>query len=124
MDNDRIIETLGKIQFSDGSVQSVHSDGSRLVVEWTDWKDRKRLLVFRDVIGYQGLSIEQEALSHGLAKCSEDLIDQASEAAAEEKQDYACFLLFSAWNDKMPLFKVVAKAFEERSGPGNCPSDL
>ncbi len=98
---------LSELAFSDGQVRGIRSSLSELVVDFTDWQEKKWEIVFENAIGVESFSIEGEELDKVEERIDEVLIERSRRIAQEPDAPLKCFSFYSPWRDD-PLLTVVA----------------
>lgn len=102
---------LDDLKLADGRITKVSIDGSSARVMIQDWREESLILVFHDLVGFEGQAPIHDDLSHGTETKDDPFLEKSCLACEEDPREFRSFLIFSAWTDA-PLLKVVARSFE------------
>jgi hypothetical protein len=106
-----MIVDFDKYRFEDGSIKKLEVENADVRVHVQNWRDEVDVLVFRDVIGFEGYSVINDSLSHGAETSSDPFLARCSTIGEEAEADFRCFSFFSAWTD-LAILKIIARSFE------------
>lgn len=100
--------TFAECRFDDAEIVSVTVEGLDLMVAYRDWAEKRFVLRFAKVAGYQWFSPEGRTLSHATVATDDPFIAQACEMADEDgAEGFTAFSFISVWNDAC-LLRIVA----------------
>jgi hypothetical protein len=106
-----------KYRLEDGSIRKLEVENADVRVHVQNWRDEVDILVFRDVIGFEGYSVINASLSHGAVTTSDPFLASCSTIGEEVEADFRCFSFFSAWTD-FAILKIIARSFELAASEG------
>lgn len=103
--------SFDKYRLEDGSIKKLVVQDADVRLHVLNWRDEPEVLLFRDVIGFEGYSVINASLSHGAETASDPFLTRCSTLGEEAEADFRCFSFFSAWTD-FAILKIIARSFE------------
>ncbi len=99
---------LNDFHISDGKILKIESNVLDLKLTFKDWKGKKWLIIFNEVLSIQAMSIEDEDLSHVQIFESDVFKKTTMEYFPDEREDrFQSYNFYGAWSENA-LLKIVA----------------
>lgn len=96
-------------RLADAEIISVAPDGEKVHVAYRDWQEKRCLLEFSGVVGYQSFSPEGRQLSHGMVETDGPFVAFSCLTAEEDCLDGFKVFSFVEARQGAKVLRLVAK---------------
>lgn len=106
-----------ELAVADAKIEWVRTSLENAEVGFIDWRDKRSILVFGDVVAVENLNIEGEELDRLETNSSNAFVTRARELADEPDASLTCYDFFVPWKDE-PRLRIVCGSFSVRKSQG------
>lgn len=106
-----MIDKFRELNFSNTTILDVQTSNGDLVVNLKDSEEKKIVLMFREVMGFESFKPVGVLLRHITANADDQFIEWTCDLTQDDRKGAACFRFWAPGRDKS-ILTVVARAFE------------
>lgn len=106
--------SLRECRLDDATITTLAIEDAVARLTIHNWREETQVVVFEDVVGIEGMSFINTALSHGVDLETDSFLYRCCSIGEVQSTDYRCFGFYSAWSDT-PILKIVARSFKVTS---------
>jgi len=106
---------LDELTLADGHVDGIRSSLSEVIIDFTDWEERRWEIVFENVIGLEAFGIEGEELDRVEEREDKALMERSRKIAQEPDTPMRCYSFYSPWRDDCLLTIVASSCVVRRA---------
>lgn len=106
-----MIDEFRELNFSNTTILDVQTRNGDVVVNLKDSQEKKIVLLFHEVMGFESFQPVGVLLRHVTANADDQFIEWTCDLTQSDKEGAACFRFWAPGYDRS-ILTVVARAFE------------